>query len=66
MKITLHVKGMHCASCGMLIQDALEDIGVVQTVVDNDKGTVVVDFDEQKVSLDKIKKTIVVEGYLVE
>ena len=57
---------MHCASCGMLIQDALEDIGVVQTVVDNDKGTVVVDFDEQKVSLDKIKKTIVVEGYLVE
>ena len=61
MKVTLNVKGMHCKSCEMLIGDALEDEGVKSTV-DWQKGVIMVDFDENKISLDKIKQLIKAEG----
>jgi copper chaperone len=64
-KITLKVKGMHCKSCSMLIEDALEDLGV-KSKVDSDKGTAIVEFDENKVSEEAIKKAIKAEGYKVE
>jgi copper chaperone len=65
MKVTLKVKGMHCKSCSMLIEDALEDIGV-KSKVDSEKGIAVVEFDENKVSEEKIKAAIKGEGYKVE
>jgi copper chaperone len=64
-KVTLKIKGMHCKSCEMLIEDALEDIQV-KGKVDSKKGLAIVEFDESKVSEEKIKKTIVGEGYKVE
>ena len=64
-KITLKVKGMHCKSCSMLIEDALEDLGV-KSKVDSDKGIAIVEFDESKVSEKTIKKTIKGEGYKIE
>jgi copper chaperone len=64
-KVTLKVKGMHCKSCSMLIEDALEDIGV-KAKVDSEKDSAVVEFDENKISEEKIKATIKGEGYKVE
>lgn len=64
-KVNLTVMGMHCKSCSMLISDALEDIGV-KSSVNLDKNQVIVEFDENKVSLEKIKKEIVSVGYTVK
>ena len=65
-KITLKIKGMHCHSCEMLIGDALEDIGV-KSNVDSKLGTAEIEFDENKVSIDKIKNVIKSEGdYSIE
>jgi len=62
---TLYVEGMHCKSCEMLVEDALEELGVKKTEVSHEKGTVKVTFDEEKVSLGDIKKAIKGEGYEV-
>ena len=64
-KITLQVKGMHCKSCSILIEDALEDL-VVKSKVDNNKGTAIIEFDENKTNEEAIKKAIKAEGYKVE
>ena len=65
MKINLKIKGMHCKSCKMLIEDALEDLGV-KSNVDNEKGTATIEFDESKITEEKIKDAIKKEGYQVE
>tara|TARA_Y100000310_G_scaffold312690_1_gene360248 strand:- start:314 stop:541 length:228 start_codon:yes stop_codon:yes gene_type:complete len=65
MKTILKITGMHCKSCKMLIEDALEDINVKSDVsVEREEATV--EFDEAKVSLDKVKKAIEDEGYTVK
>ena len=61
MKIELKIEGMHCPSCSMLIADALEDIGVSNSDINAETGNAVIEFDESKVSVEKIKKTIVDE-----
>jgi len=67
MKSTIIVKGMHCKSCDMLVEDSLGDLSGVKSVKSDYKlGKVIVEFDEKKVSLDKIKSTIVEEGYKVD
>lgn len=46
--ITLRVEGMHCASCGMLIDDTLEDLaGVIraETRLRDARSTVQIDPD---------------------
>lgn len=64
-KITIKVKGMHCKSCSMLIEDVLEDLGVKSKVNDKE-GIAIVEFDENKVSEEKIRAAIKKEGYKVE
>ncbi|MBT3262258.1 copper-binding protein [Candidatus Woesearchaeota archaeon] len=66
MKIELKIEGMHCPSCSMLIADALEDIGVSNSDINAETGNAVIEFDESKVSVEKIKKTIVDEGYKIK
>ena len=51
------VKGMHCNSCEFLIKDVLEEIGV-EAKANNEKGEVNLKFDENKVSLSKIKQIL--------
>ena len=64
-KIIMDVEGMHCPSCGILIQESLEELNGVNNVnVFNNKVTI--DFDETKVSQDKIKIIIKKEGYEVK
>ena len=65
MKINLKIKGMHCKSCKMLIEDALDDLDV-KSEVDSEKGTAAIEFDESKITEEKIKKAIEKEGYKVE
>ncbi len=64
-KINLKIKGMHCKSCEMLITDALEEVGA-KAQVDSKKGLAVVEFDENKLTKDKIKQIIQKEGFKVE
>ena len=66
MKKTINVKGMHCKSCEMLIKDSLEETnGVEAAELSHTAGTATISFDENKVSLDNLKKIIKDEGYEV-
>ena len=63
-KITLPIKGMHCASCVMKIEKKLKATeGVADAMVNitNEKATVT--FDETKSDEQKIKQAIRETGY---
>jgi len=62
MKKQFTLSGLHCVSCSMLVEGALEDIGVEATC-HYAKQVVDVSFDEKKVSEATIKKTIEELGY---
>jgi len=49
-----------------VVADALEDIGVSNSDINAETGNAVIEFDESKVSVEKIKKTIVDEGYKIK
>jgi len=62
----LKVAGMHCSSCEALIKDVLGDAGV-SAKADYKKGEVIVDFDEKKIKLSRIKELIESEaGYKIK
>ncbi len=64
--IKLNVKGMHCKSCEMLVQDDLEELnGIKKIEVSHAKGFVNVEFDESKINIDKIKDIIEKRDYKV-
>lgn len=66
-KLTLHVTGMHCQSCEVLLTDEISELpGVTSVNVSQKKGTVDVSFDEKKVTLEKIKAIISNEGYTAQ
>jgi len=65
-KINLKIKGMHCQSCAMLIADALEDLGVSKSNIDSKTGTAIIEFDEKKITEEKIKEAIEKENYRVK
>jgi len=57
MKTILNIKGMHCESCKLLIEDVCKDVkGVTSCAVDFKKGTAVVEHDDVDIKL--IKKEI--------
>lgn len=62
-KEKMNVEGMHCKSCEMLIRGELEENGVKVSFKGNE---LTVEFDEKKITLDKIKEIIKEEGYKVE
>ena len=39
MALRLEIKGMHCKSCKMVIEDVLEDLGVKVVSFDLDEGS---------------------------
>jgi copper chaperone len=66
MKTKIKVSGMHCKSCEILISDSLQEKQGVQRVISSAaSGEVDVEFDDSKISLDKIKQVIRKEGYKV-
>lgn len=65
--LTFSVSGMHCASCGLLIDDALEDLsGVDRSETDSRRGRTVVRADTAVVGVEAIVATIAAAGYQAE
>ena len=63
-KVELNIEGMHCGSCAMGIQMLLENTeGVLHSSADYDAKSGEVEYDEDKVSLDKIIEAIKELGY---
>ncbi|WP_052487912.1 cation transporter [Gordoniibacillus kamchatkensis] len=60
--VTLKVQGMSCNHCVMAISGALYKLGVTATV-ELAAGTVVVQFDPEKLTLDMIRAAIEAQGY---
>tara|TARA_Y100000310_G_scaffold89923_1_gene87069 strand:- start:30964 stop:31164 length:201 start_codon:yes stop_codon:yes gene_type:complete len=63
VNMKLEIDGMHCQSCKILIEDALEDVGI-ESNVNVEKGYVDVSLNGKTLSL--IKKVIEEEGYQVK
>jgi copper chaperone CopZ len=65
-KLSLHVQGMHCKSCKVLITDELEETGFVSNIhVDVEGGIVSCEYDLEKITAQKIKEIVEGEGYKV-
>ncbi|GIO66628.1 copper ion binding protein [Paenibacillus sp. JTLBN-2024] len=60
--VTLNVQGMSCSHCVNAIEGAMKEIGATGKV-DLADNKVTVDFDENKLSLEKIKEAIEEQGY---
>ena len=66
MEKTLKVRGMHCNSCKLLIEDSVSEITGVQSIVANfETGVVKVKYADEKL-MPKIKQAIKKEGYNVK
>ena len=60
----LAIKGMHCASCAMNIDEELEELdGVQKSKTSYRKQTTEVSFDESRTGLDDIDRVINGLGY---
>ncbi|ETT58456.1 copper ion binding protein [Paenibacillus sp. FSL R7-0204] len=60
--VTLNVEGMSCGHCVSAVEKAVSGVGAAAKV-DLPAKTVAVEFDENTVSLDKIKAAIEDQGY---
>ncbi|GGJ71255.1 copper chaperone [Anoxybacillus voinovskiensis] len=67
MTITLQVQGMTCGHCKAAVTNALQALdGVSRVEVHLQEGTVDVEYDETKVSVEKMKEAIEEQGYDVK
>ncbi|MEK4012735.1 MULTISPECIES: copper chaperone CopZ [Peribacillus] len=65
--VTLNVSGMSCGHCVNAVEGNVGKLTGVESVkVHLEAGTVDVSFDNEKVSLEKIKETIDDQGYEVK
>ena len=63
-KTTIRISGMHCVSCAQSIEKALKgQKGVINANVNFATEKATVDYDETKVNLDQLGKTIRATGY---
>ncbi|CAN7747031.1 copper ion binding protein [Paenibacillus sp. LjRoot153] len=60
--VTLKVAGMSCNHCVNSVEGALKTIGATGKV-DLANGTVIVEFDESKLTIEAIKDAIEEQGY---
>lgn len=65
--MTFAVAGMHCASCGLLIDDAVEELGGVERCdTDSRRGRTVVVADPTVATADDVVAAIATAGYRAE
>ncbi len=65
-KVTLKIKGMHCAGCIKAIQSYLSDIdGISKCEVNLANESASIEFDQNKVSINDIEKAIEDIGYSI-
>jgi len=63
-KIVLKLKGMHCASCSVLVDKLLsKQLGVVSIKTSYGSEKTAIEFDETKISLEKIDELVNKLGY---
>src|SRR6185295_2220032 len=63
---TIHVEGMHCKNCSASVTKALKaQYGVQKVDVDFEKGTAIVDYDDEKVTEQKLREVINSTGFKV-
>lgn len=63
--VQLSVSGMHCHSCGLLIDEVVEELdGVTRSATDTRRNTTAVTFDPTRVSVDDITAAIAEVGYV--
>ncbi len=63
-KVTLDVKGMHCASCPLTVKVVLKkQPGVDDVKMDSEKHTAEVSFDPSKVSPERLAQVVTEAGY---
>lgn len=63
-KQTLKLDGMHCASCSLVIEGELEDIGV-KARANYARQMVEIEFNPEIIEFDLVVKTIEKQGYRV-
>ena len=64
VKKTYHVEGMHCSNCAMNIEGIEDELpGIKQISASYQKGQMVVEFDEIKVSESQILAALTKRGY---
>ena len=64
MKIKLAIKGMHCNSCAMLIENELQEkTGIKKSSIDYASEKAEIEFDDKKISEQEITETIKKLGY---
>jgi copper chaperone len=63
-QVTLQVSGMSCQHCVNSVENALRVIGA-RGRVDLKANSVVVDYDDSKISLETVKEAIEEQGYKV-
>ena len=65
-QITVPVTGMHCSSCAMTIDDALEETrGVTTSKTSYAKSQTTIEYDPEEVTEKALKKVIADQGYQV-
>jgi Cu+-exporting ATPase len=64
--ITLKLNGLHCASCSLNIDDALEETkGVMKSSTNYGSQSSVIEYDPTKVDVKALRKIIEAQGYQV-
>jgi copper chaperone CopZ len=67
VKKTFRVEGMHCSNCPMMVESIEDDLpGIKQVSTSYQKGQMVVEFDELKVSEAQIIAAVEKKGYHAE
>ncbi len=67
MKNELQVSGMHCGGCERLVKEALEEVeGISAADVSYLKGSVVVEYEPEKVSIAFMTAVIEGQGFTVK
>lgn len=64
ISVVLGISGMHCASCGLLIDEAVEDLpGVARSQTDMRAERTVVELDGTGAGVPEVIAAIEAEGY---
>ena len=67
MKNELQVSGMNCSSCELLVKEALEEVeGVREAEASHVKGSVVVDYEPEKVNIATLAAVIEEQRFKVK
>jgi uncharacterized protein len=65
-KLTVHISGMHCKSCEILVEENFKEIsGVTNVNADFKKGIAHVEYDGERPSHEHIEKAVHASGYTV-